>query len=452
MRSFFSTLLLSNWAFLLFLLVTAGGVLYLDTIINPELRIILFSIYFLIAMFGSFYISYSIAQIVVVPLKQIEKKTDAINAGDFGTELITPEIHELANLASSINEMAKRLKTQFVDLTLEKEKFNSLLQNLKEGVFAVDIDRKILFQNKNLHPSLIKPHSTEMSLHGDHVHPRLSALMDEAIREGTEKKAILEVENHFFNVQIYPQKSQDYVYIYIGVVLDITEQRQNEIIREQFFQNASHELKTPITSIKGFAETLEARLNYPQDSPEKKFIGAILRNTDRMIRIIEDMLAISRLENPSTHIQREIILLKEAIQNISLPLMSILDRKNQTLQIDIDPTVEIDADPVLLEHLTINLITNASVYSPEDTTIAVAFRKEGDESILSFSDQGVGIPPQDVDRIFERFFRVDSNRSRKEGGTGLGLSIVKHICRLHNWGIRVLPNEPQGSIFQVYWT
>ncbi|MCC5816008.1 MAG: HAMP domain-containing protein [Leptospira sp.] len=446
MRSFFSTLLLSNWAFLLFLMITAVGVLYLDSIINPDLRILLFSFYFMVAMFGSFYISYSIAQIVILPLKQVEKKTDEINAGDFGTELLTPEIRELAKMTESINGMAKRLKTQFIDLTLEKEKFNTLLQNLKEGVFAVDLNRKILFQNQSLHPSLIRPNSQSLSLDDAHIYPEVKFMVLEAIQERIEKKSTITIGNHFLNVHIYPLRSDDYVYIYLGVVLDITEDKQNQIIREQFFQNASHELKTPITSIKGFAETLESKLGVKEGSQEKKFLDAILRNTDRMIRIIEDMMTISKLENPSSLAVMEEFNLLDSTENICASLISILNKKNQTLEIDIPKDVLIKADIVLMEHLTINLVSNASNYSPDGKKIKIVYRQN---KILEFIDEGMGIPAQDVDRIFERFYRVDSNRSRKEGGTGLGLSIVKHICKLHDWDIQVLPNPTGGTIFRI---
>lgn len=451
MRSFFSTLLISNWAFLLFLLVTAGGILYLDSIINPDLRILLFSIYFMITMFGSFYISYTIAQIVILPLKKVENKTDEINAGDFGTELVRPDIRELAKLTESINGMARRLKNQFVDLTLEKEKFNSLLQNLKEGVFAVDRTGTILFQNKNIPSFLLAPDSQSRNAFEISIHPTLQAILQESVNSQEEKKSSIEIEAHFYSIRIYPLKSNDSVYLFIGVILDITEEKKSQIIREQFFQNASHELKTPITSIKGFAETLENKLSLIPGSQERKFFDAIQRNTDRMIRIIDDMMTISKLENHNTTAIREHFFLSETIENICASLSSILEKKNQNLTLDIDPGVKIYADIVLLEHMAINLVSNASNYSPEGSCIKIQFREEGNRKFLEFLDQGVGIAVGDRERIFERFYRVDSNRSRKEGGTGLGLSIVKHICILHNWEVKVLENPGGGSIFQVSW-
>lgn len=454
MRSFFSTLLISNWLYLFFLFLIALGVLYLDSIINPDLRIILFSLFFLIAVFGSFYVSYSIAQIVILPLKQVERKTDEINAGDFGTELIKPEIHELAKLTGSINGMAKRLKNQFFDLNLEKEKFNSLLQNLQEGVFAVDYKNTVLFQNLNLPSHLMKPNSQNLSLNESEPHPNIVSLIEEARKQSTESKGYIETEDKHYNVKIYPLKNDGYIYLFLGVVLDITEEKQNQIIREQFFQNASHELKTPITSIMGFAETLDAKLGYPEDSQEKQFLEAILRNTNRMTRIIDDMMTISKLESPQTYLVKERFPLRQTTENICASLISILDQKNQDLVIDIPESMEIEADQVLMEHLIINLVSNASHYSPGNTKITIKAYPlvDGEQICLEFIDQGIGIPKQDIDRIFERFYRVDSNRSRKEGGTGLGLSIVKHICKLHGNDISVSSELGKGTTFRIILT
>ncbi len=403
----------------------------------------------MLSMFGSFYISYSIAKIVIIPLKKVEKKTDEINAGDFGLELIQPEIRELAKLTESINGMAKRLKNQFIDLSLEKEKFNTLLQNLKEGVFAFDTQNRILFQNKNIPNTLVLPNSQSRLIQDAILHEDLLQLIVISIETKMEKRKTIQCNQHFYNIRLYPVKSNNFVFIYLGVILDVTEEKQNQIIREQFFENASHELKTPITSIKGFAETLENKLKLPVDSQEKKFLDAILRNTDRMISIVEDMMTISKLENLSTAIHLEKFNLFDLVSNISQSLSSIIDKKNQKIIISIESDFEIQADLILMEHLIINLISNASKYSLDGTKIKIQAYRDLEMIVLDTIDQGIGILPEDAERIFERFYRVDSNRSRKEGGTGLGLSIVKHIARLHEGDVAVIPNPEGGSIFRL---
>ncbi len=447
MRSFFSTLLLLDWGLLLFLLLLAVGVVSVLDYIHPGFRPLVLFVYVLIALFGTFYVSSTIARKVTDPLSMIEKKTKEINAGDFGVELASPEILELANLTLSINEMAKRLKNQFLDLTVEKEKFNSLLQNLKEGVFAIDTKKKFLFLNRNIPPNIISENSQFKDIKSGIKNKELLTFIESKLRKGIEGRTEFQEGNHFYNARIYPIKSNDMIHLHIGVLLDITEDRQNQLIREQFFQNASHELKTPITSIKGYTETLESRLKLEPGSNEKKFLDAILRNTERLVRIVEDMLTISRLENHQTIIQFQSFLLFDLVKNVTDSVGVILSSKNQHLSIEIEPNLKFVADMVLIEHVLVNLVSNASAYSPEDTEIKIKADETPEKYRLQIIDQGIGVTAEDAERIFERFFRVDTNRSRKEGGTGLGLSIVKHIARLHSGEVSVSPNNGKGSIF-----
>ena len=159
MRSFFSQVLLSNWFFLVILLTTGALLYYVEGFIAPEFKLLLFILYIIFSMLIAFHTSFKIASSVTQELRSIEKKTMDINAGDFGTLLAASDIQELSDLASSINSMSNRLQMQFTDLNVEKEKFNSLLQNLKEGVFAISLDKKILFQNQSIPKSLIPANS-----------------------------------------------------------------------------------------------------------------------------------------------------------------------------------------------------------------------------------------------------------------------------------------------------
>lgn len=448
MRSFFSTLLLLNWGLLLVLLALAVGVMYIDDIIPSTFRPLVLFAYVLVALFGTFYISTTIARKITDPLLLVEKKTREVNAGDFGVELTSPEIRELASLTSSINQMAKRLKLQFLDLTVEKEKFNFLLQNLKEGVFAIDRSHKFLFLNRNISETLIQKNSQFKEYETTVKNKELLAFIDAKVKKGQEGKIEFQEGNNFYTIRLYPIKSESIIQLFIGVILDITEDRQNQIIREQFFQNASHELKTPITSIKGYADTLSYKLKFDPESNEKKFLDAILRNTDRLVRIVEDMLTISRLENHRTNLNKQSFSLGVLVKNVANSLDVLFSQKNQELLLEVSDDFWVTADPVLLEDLLINLLSNASAYSPEGSVVRVTSAESGDFHSIEVIDRGIGISPEDSERIFERFYRVDTNRSRKEGGTGLGLSIVKHIARLHSGEVSVFPNPLGGSIFR----
>ena len=400
-------------------------------------------------MLIAFHTSFRIATSVTEHLTVIEKKTMEINAGDFGTLLAASDIQELSDLASSINSMSRRLQMQFTDLNVEKEKFNSLLQNLREGVFAISLDKKILFQNQSIPTTLIPANSQSRSIDDVIINKKLLCFLNEHIESSMDGKIGIDDSKHYYKVWFYSLKSNNQILMYIGVVSDKTDERETQMLREQFVQNASHELKTPITSIKGYAETLESKLRLSPDSVEKKFIKAILRNTDRMIRIVEDMLTISKLESQNSFFQPEKVNLYELVQNLKFTVDGFIKIKNQTFAADVPTDIFLYADMILLEHLFLNLIQNASNYSSENQPINLFAQCKDNTVIIQVIDQGIGISESHIDRIFERFYRVDTDRSRKGGGTGLGLSIVKHIVKLHSGWINVSSAQGTGTTFTI---
>ncbi len=450
MRSFFSQVLISNWLFLVILLIT-GIVLYVsEGYVSSAYKFILFAFYVIFSMFLAFHTSYKLASNITDKLLVIEKKTMEINAGDFGNLLSVNDTQELSDLADSINTMSKRLQMQFMDLNLEKEKFNFLLQNLKEGVFAISPDRKILFQNESIPKSLIQANSQSRLIEDSIENKKLLSFLNYHIDDCIDGKLLLEFGKKFYRVRFYSLKSNSQAIMFMGVITDKTEERKIQVFREQFVQSASHELKTPITSIKGYAETLIGRLKVENDSVEKRFMEAILRNSNRMIRIVDDMLAISKMESHKSLFQPEDINLFEFIDQLKLTVEGFINLKNQTFDFEVDTSLNISVDIVLFEHLLLNLIQNASNYSPENTRISLKASLEKENIVIKVKDEGIGIPESHLKRIFERFYRVDTDRSRKSGGTGLGLSIVKHIVSLHSGWIDVESLEGLGSTFIIH--
>jgi two-component system phosphate regulon sensor histidine kinase PhoR len=450
MRSFFSQVLISNWLFLVVLLITGTLLFFGMNYVPAELRFLLFIMYIIFSMFLAFHTSFKIATNVTEKLYVIEKKTMEINAGDFGNQLPILEPKELSDLADSINSMSKRLQIQFSDLNFEKEKFDFLLQNLKEGVFAISSEGKILFINKSIPKTLIKENSQSLPIQDAIRHPKLLGFIEEHIFRAEDGRLNIETSKRHYRVKFYALKSNSSIIMYIGVINDKTEEREIQIFREQFVQSASHELKTPITSIKGYAETLLNKLNPHSESFEKRFMDAIIRNSDRMIRIVDDMLTISKIESYHSIFQIEKISLDEFLSQLKLSVEGIIKLKNQTFEIHLQDKICLEADMVLMEHMLLNLIQNASNYSKEGSRIELSVLKNELEVIFEIKDQGIGIPESHQKRIFERFYRVDADRSRKSGGTGLGLSIVKNIVELHSGYIQLESVENQGSKFTVH--
>ena len=333
MRSFFSRILLSSWLFLVVLLFTALIVLYLTTIISATYYIILFISYLVFSLYVAFHISYKIASNVTEQLRTLQERTRLINAGEFNSALIMTNILELYELSNSINAMSERLQLQFTDLNIEKEKFNLLLENLKEGVFAIDAEKRILFQNKSI-PKILIPEGSQSRIIDTVIkEKKILNFFNQHIASGTDGKLNIELNKKYYSIRLYTLKTDDRILMYIGVVLDKTEDRERQILREQFVQSASHELKTPITSIKGYAETLESKLKLNAKSNEKKFLDAILRNTDRMIRIVDDMLTISKLESSNMVFQPEWFSLNELVKNIELTVMGFMNLKKQKFKV-----------------------------------------------------------------------------------------------------------------------
>ncbi len=228
------------------------------------------------------------------------------------------------------------------------------------------------------------------------------------------------------------------------VLHDVTRPKRLESVRKEFVANVSHELRTPLTSIKGYAQTLKEEL--PENSSSRKYLETIERNTDRLIALVHDLLTLSSLESGVINLERSEILLEEATQRVLLQLESQRQNKKINVITKIE-TPMIHAAPKRLEQVMFNLVENAIKYIPVGGTIRVEWRSLPGEVELRVIDNGPGISPEHHARIFERFYRVDSSRTREQGGTGLGLSIVKHIMQRHGGRVRVQAAQGTGSEF-----
>jgi Signal transduction histidine kinase len=240
--------------------------------------------------------------------------------------------------------------------------------------------------------------------------------------------------------------------INIGAVIvlnDITQLRNLENIRKQFVSNVSHELKTPITAIKGFVETLKNIDNNNQD--QKKFLQIIESHSDRLNCIIDDLLNLSRIEEQSgkeklnLKNQKLLPVIDQAVQGCDI----LIQDKSISVKVNCDKQISILQNSRLMQEALSNLISNAVKYSDNESEIIISVNQNNDKDIISIKDYGIGISEKHQERLFERFYRVDESRSRDQGGTGLGLSIVKHIVNFHNGSITVNSEVDKGSTFSI---
>jgi two-component system phosphate regulon sensor histidine kinase PhoR len=230
------------------------------------------------------------------------------------------------------------------------------------------------------------------------------------------------------------------------VIHDITEIRRLETVRSDFVANVSHELKTPLTSIKGFVETLlEGALD--DEGNNRNFLKIIQDHAERLNSLVEDLLSLSHLESKEIALDKSIFNLRQQLEKVILGFKSQLKNKDIDVKNESPIGISINADKDRIEQVLTNLIDNAIKFNKEKGSIRIYTQEEGDKIKVFVEDSGIGIPGKDISRIFERFYRVDKARSRELGGTGLGLSIVKHIVELHSGSVGVKSTEGLGSKF-----
>lgn len=391
------------------------------------------------------------------PLERIKKGAELFAQGDFSHRLHSIGSVEIGSLAETMNKMAAQLEERLQTLTKERNQREAVLSSMVEGVLAVDTTGHIISMNKAAARffSVFQPETAAgRSIEEVFRNVRLQQFVSEVL-DGRETR---ECEITVQNTQIYYLQARGANLlgaqgIRIGAVVvfnDVSRLRRLENLRRDFVANVSHELKTPITSIKGFVETLlDGAMNNPEDAD--RFLKIIAKHADRLNAIIEDLLMLSRLEQDGkAGMELQSAGLTEILSSAVEVCAQRAAAKNITVHLDCPDDLTATVNPPLIEQALINLIGNAIKYSADGKAITVSARVENGGVLLSVEDQGYGIEEQHLERLFERFYRVDKGRSRQEGGTGLGLSIVKHIAQAHGGTVSVQSRYGRGSVFSVF--
>lgn len=394
------------------------------------------------------------------PLEQMKLGAERFARGDFVGKMQEEGAEELATLARALNEMAIQLDGRLQTIVRQHSQLQAVFSSMVEGVITVDTEERILDVNGsgaqllNVDPEKIKGKNILLAVRNTRLQNFVkNALASASPIEGefSSRMGADGQEKYFYAHGVRLQNSQGHITGALIVINDVTKLRRLESMRRDFVANVSHELKTPITSIEGFAETLlDGALEDPESA--RSFVEIISRQASRLHAIVEDLLALSRVEQEA---RREDIVLQE------LPVAEILqsaiqacsfraEEEDMTITLDCAEAITARINPTLLEQAVVNLLDNAVKYSGRGSAIRVKAEKAQDEILIRISDNGVGITPQDITRIFERFYRVDKARSAKLGGTGLGLSIVKHIVQAHHGQITVESSPGKGSIFTIH--
>lgn len=404
-----------------------------------------------VAVAVAFALGIALAGRVIRPLHEIRDFLAGVARGDLDRRLPWHSPDELGEIASAIDQVALQLRSRIGELTAEKEQLRAVLLGMVEGVLVVDRDGRVVLANPRLRALFgvwgeVGGRSALEVIRRTEVEEALerAAASDEPVvaelRAGRDRERALEMHAVRFPAS-GPQLGT------VAVFHDVTELRRLERVRREFVANVSHELKTPLTAIRGFAETL--RTEGLSAEQRAQYLEVVLRHTGRLSALIDDLLELSRIEGRQATLDRIRVPLAPLVRGLLADLGPRLASRRLSVSVVCDDRRAALADRRALEQVLLNLLDNAIKYTDPGGRIQVRVAEEAERVRIDVSDDGIGIPEADRPRIFERFYRVDKARSRDLGGTGLGLSIVKHLVQALGGEVFVDSREGKGTTFSV---
>lgn len=397
-------------------------------------------------------VAFLYSRILAKPINEITNAAEKISEGDYSIKIYTDEAGQIGILAKAFNSMTKNLRTTISTLTQRNIELEAMLSSMASGVVAIDDGNLILFFNKSF---MEITESKEVDLNGKSLYSivRSSVIFD--VNEGVKNSNQTEIREGILNVSTNKIIKVTATPISIaeghsiGTLLildDITQIRKLENMRSDFVSNVTHELKTPLTSIRGFIDTLKNGA-IEDKAVANKFLDIIDVEAERLFSLIQDILLLSEIES-----KKDKDLMTCRVDKTVGEVIELLRTKvPENVELIYEPESYVkpySCNPDRMKQLMINLIDNAIKYT-EQGTITIECKEENNKLLLRVADTGIGMANEHLSRIFERFYRVDKGRARKQGGTGLGLSIVKHIVELYGGSIRVDSKENKGTTFEI---
>lgn len=401
----------------------------------------------LISLLVAFIFGFLISKAITIPIENITDKTREIAEGKFGQIMDRQGSDEIGQLTSSINYMSQSLKNMLEEIKSEKGKVDTILNNMTDGIVAFSRDGYIIHANPE---ALLMLNRVRMDETLDQLlkEYHIEATSDEIMNDTqvvNDKKLLLRLGDRVMQLSFAlftdaEQQNEGSILI----LRDITEQQKLDTMQKEFVANVSHELKTPLTSIKSYAETLLSG-NVDDEKTEIEFLQVIESETDRMSELVKDLLQLSSLDMKRTVLNFKKHAVPDLINGSIEKVHVAAEDKNHKIIKDIIYTGKAVFDFEKIQRVLINLLTNAIKYTDPGGEITVSSIKYHGYIQVIVKDNGMGIPEKDLPRIFDRFYRVDKARSRKMGGTGLGLAIAKEIVLAHGGDIRISNNDDKGT-------
>ena len=418
----------------------------LNDITSSVLTIILQAMLFGLVI--SFILGYFMSKTITSPIISLTDKAESLSAGDFETKITVRSDDEIGQLSHTFNIMADRLKNNLSTIEEEKNKFETILMFMTDGVMAFDSDGKLIHMNRAAEKILSITQPAEFIEFDDYFNKFDADISLSEIRFKINETLQRDITVNGRNIQVFfasIARSESAVAAVIVVLRDITEQHLMEQSRREFVSNVSHELRTPITTVKTYSETIMESEDLPPETM-KNFLNVISSEADRMARLVNDLLTLSRLDYDKSDIPKEPFDLTALLTDITNKLSFEAENKNHAMSLSFAGKIKpFYGNKDRIEQVITNIITNAIKYTPEGGTIKVSAGCVYDKIYIKVKDNGIGIPKDDVPHIFDRFYRVDKARSRQSGGTGLGLAIAKELVAAHDGTISIKSDEGKGT-------
>ena len=392
-------------------------------------------------------LSFLLSKTLVTPIQRLTEGAMRVAEGDFSRKIEVVSQDEIGVLTDTFNDMAGQLQDTLRQVENERNKLDTLFLHMTDGVVAFSRAGKVIHSNPAAAQLLLRrigPETTYASLFGQ------VAPLDQVLDTPDHLEGELKVRDSFLQLLLAPFDRGQSDGGVLVVLHDVTQQRKNEEMRKEFVANVSHELRTPLTNIHSYAETLTDNAGDIPPEMEKKFLGVILNESDRMTHIVQDLLTLSRFDSDRSELKLTRFPFAGAVQDLYNAVYMEAQRRSHTLKLELEPDLpDIMADRERVLQVMMNIVSNSIKYTPDGGHITISAGREEDRVWLVVDDDGIGIPLEDRPRIFERFYRVDKARSRQSGGTGLGLSIAKEIVDRHQGSLTILDKEGPGLAIKL---
>ena len=389
----------------------------------------------------SILLSFLLSKTMIIPIQRLTEGAMRVAEGDFSRRIEVTSRDEIGVLTDTFNDMARQLRDTLRQVENERNKLDTLFLHMTDGVVAFDRDGQVIHSNPAAEGMLgrpIGPDTTYKELFGDQYS------LEEAMAAPDHLEGEIRVRDQVLDLLLAPfdRERQGGVLV---VLHDVTEERKNQEMQREFVANVSHELRTPLTNIRSYAETLSDSAGDIPPAMEKKFLGVILNESDRMTHIVQDLLTLSRFDSGRDELKLSWFSFEGAVQDLYNAVYMEAQRHSHTMKLCVEPGLpQVRADRERIMQVMMNIVSNSIKYTPDGGQIQISAGQNGSRVWMQVDDNGIGIPAADRPRIFERFYRVDKARSRQSGGTGLGLSIAKEIVDRHEGALELVDRNGPG--------